>query len=307
MAEKIFEVILNPVNVIFEFFFLVWFGFSVYWINKLYRRKNPNVVNPYLYEAIPGVFITIGVCGTFTGVFVGLWNFDTDKITDSIPFLLEGLKTAFATSISGLFLSFIFGRISQSVLYKVEIQTATNVNTELAALQEIISILKESKIANDKNFQLLNKSLTGDSDSSILTQIIKWRNQFNDYSRETKKNIEWIVKSMNDNNALIGKKFDEFAELLAKNNTEALVEVMKKATEQFNEQMSALIDKLVQENFQELNSSVQQLNGWQHENKEMITKLTVQFTKVSEDFAITSEAIKEITENTTRLLTKTVI
>jgi chromosome segregation ATPase len=88
---------------------------------------------------------------------------------------------------------------------------------------------------------------------------------------------------------------------LAKNNTEALVEVMKRATEEFNAQMSALIEKLVQENFQELNNSVQRMNDWQKENKEMITQLTNQFTKVSEDFQIASGSIKEITENTSKL------
>ena len=114
-------------------------------------------------------------------------------------------------------------------------------------------------------------------------------------------NIDWIVESMNKNNEHISKKFDEFSELLAKNNTEALVEVMKKATEEFNTQMSALVEKLVQENFQELNNSVQRMNDWQKENKEMITQLTGQFTKVSEDFQIASESIKEITKNTSKL------
>lgn len=84
---------------------------------------------------------------------------------------------------------------------------------------------------------------------------------------------------MNKNNELIRQKFDEFSELLAKNNTEALVEVMKNATEQFNTQMSALIEKLVQENFKELNNSVQRMNQWQLENKEMIISLTNQFKR----------------------------
>ena len=53
---------------------------------------------------------------------------------------------------------------------------------------------------------------------------------------------------------------------------------MKRATEEFNAQMSALIEKLVQENFQELNNSVQRMNNWQQENKEMITQLTNQLT-----------------------------
>ncbi len=106
---------------------------------------------------------------------------------------------------------------------------------------------------------------------------------------------------MNKNNELLQKKFDEFSELLAKNNTEALVEVMKSATEQFNTQMSALIEKLVQENFQELNNSVNRMNKWQQENKKMISDLTSKFNDVSKDFEVSSVSIKEITENTNKL------
>jgi methyl-accepting chemotaxis protein len=120
-------------------------------------------------------------------------------------------------------------------------------------------------------------------------------------AKDTNKNVDKIVESMKSNNKLISDKFDEFSDLLAKNNTEVLVEVMKRATEEFNAQMSALIEKLVQENFQELNNSVQRMNDWQQENKKMITQLTDQFTKVSEDFGIASTSIKEITDNTTKL------
>ena len=122
-----------------------------------------------------------------------------------------------------------------------------------------------------------------------------------DNSKDLKTNIEWIVESMNKNNKLITGKFDEFSELLARNNTEALVDVMTKATEEFNSQMSSLIEKLVQENFQELNNSVQLMNTWQQDNKEMITSLTNQFNSVSEDLKITSSSIKEITANTSQL------
>jgi len=65
--------------------------------------------------------------------------------------------------------------------------------------------------------------------------------------------------------------------------------------------MTELIQRLVQENFAELNNSVQSLNDWQKENKEMISSLTEQFKSVSKDFEIASVSIKEITENTTKL------
>src|SRR5690606_370404 len=123
---------------------------------------------------------------------------------------------------------------------------------ELAALQEMTAILKESKDESNKNFNLLNKSLIGETDDSISTQLIKLRNQFTEiqegqktqnetlenvqkalggdgetslltqiqklraeqteYSKDTKKSVEWIVDSMNKNNQLIQQKFDEFSE-----------------------------------------------------------------------------------------------
>jgi len=318
-----------------------WTLFSLYYIYRVWSLKDSNKIVPYVYDSIPTVFTTLGVLGTFVGIYFGLRKFDVNDITGSIPTLLDGLKTAFTTSIWGISLSLLFGKTSQIVLRAVEMTAPPKPTDELAALQEMTLILKDSRDQNHSNFNTLNRSLVGETDDSLSTQIVKLRNQFtelekkydkqyqtlekvqqalggdgetslltqiqklraeqNEYSNQTKKNIDWIVESMNKNNELISRKFDEFSELLAKNNTEALVEVMKRATEEFNAQMSALIEKLVQENFQELNNSVQRMNQWQQENKEMIQSLTDQFKKVSIEFAITATAIKEITENTTKL------
>ena len=318
-----------------------WAVFSILYILRLYKLKNSNKINPYIYDSIPSVFTTLGILGTFVGIFFGLQKFDVNNINDSIPSLLEGMKTAFSTSIFGILCSLIFGKISQIVQRNVDLNQPAKPTGELAELNRIANILESSHKETINKFDKLNISLVGETDDSLSTQIIKLRNQFtdfigssekqtavlqqiqkslggdeetslltqiqklraeqNDYSKETKKNIDWIVNSMNKNNELISKKFDEFAELLAKNNTEALVEVMKNATEEFNKQMSELVNKLVQENFKELNNSVQRLNDWQKENKEMIQKLTEQFKKVSDEFAITSIAIQEITQNTKQL------
>ena len=317
-----------------------WTLFSIYYTIRVWT-KGVNRIIPYVYDTIPNVFTTIGILGTFVGIYFGLRTFDVNNINESIPALLEGLKTAFTTSIWGIILSLVFGKISQVVLRSAELKLPPKPTDELAALQEINDNIIGSRKENDKNLQTLNKSLIGENDDSVSTQLVKLRNQFTELqgsqekqnetmskvqqalggdgdtslltqiqklraeqietSKDTKKNIEWIVESMNSNNKLISEKFDEFSELLAKNNTEALVEVMKRATEEFNSQMSALIEKLVQENFQELNNSVNRMNQWQQENKEMIGQLTNQFTKVSEDFQIASTSIKEITDNTNKL------
>jgi DNA repair exonuclease SbcCD ATPase subunit len=318
-----------------------WTVFSLFYVIRLWKIKNSNKYNPYLYDSIPSVFTTLGILGTFVGIFFGLQKFDVNNITDSIPSLLEGMKTAFSTSIVGISLSLIFGRASQLVLRSVELKEPPKPTGELAELNRIANILESNQKESNQRFEQLNTSLIGETDESISTQLVKLRNQFteltsenekqntvlsqvqkslggdgetslltqiqklraeqNEYSKDTKKNVDWIVESMNTNNKLISQKFEEFAELLAKNNTETLVEVMKNATEEFNKQMSELVNKLVQENFQELNNSVQKLNDWQKDNKEMIQRLTEQFVKVSEEFTITSAAIQKITDNTKEL------
>lgn len=111
-----------------------------------------------------------------------------------------------------------------------------------------------------------------------------------------------IEDKMADTNKLLERKFDEFSELLKKNNTEALVEVMKKVTEEFQKQMSALINKLVQENFDQLNKSVEKLNHWQIENKEMIASLTSQYKQMAENFEDTSTSLTKVKQDTQLLV-----
>ena len=109
---------------------------------------------------------------------------------------------------------------------------------------------------------------------------------------------------MANNNELIRNKFDEFGELLAKNNTEALVLAMEKVITDFNEKMNDLIQKLVKENFQELNTSVQRLNDWQKENKKQVALLISQFKDVSSDLQTSSTMIKQISDNIVSLIIK---
>jgi hypothetical protein len=319
---------------------IIWLLFSLYYIIRLWYRKNTKSYNEYLYNSIPSVFTTIGILGTFGGIYLGLRNFDVNDIDNSIPMLLEGMKLAFLTSIVGIILSLIFRVFGQLILRTVELKEPPKQTDELSALSEILEVLKSTKTETKTNFDKLNTSLVGETETSISTQLVKLRNQTTENQKEQEKqNIllekiqtsligneetslltqleklrsqltdnykeqkehKDLLTSINENNKDLKSKFDEFGEILKKNNTEALVEVMKSATETFNAQMTELIQKLVQENFAELNNSVQSLNDWQKDNKEMISSLTEQFKSVSKDFEIASVSIKEITGNTTKL------
>jgi hypothetical protein len=96
-----------------------WTIFSLYYIYRVWTLKDTNKIVPYVYDSIPTVFTTLGILGTFVGIYFGLRQFNVNDVTASIPSLLEGLKTAFTTSIWGISLSLIFGKSSQIVLREV--------------------------------------------------------------------------------------------------------------------------------------------------------------------------------------------
>jgi MotA/TolQ/ExbB proton channel family len=178
------------------------------------------------------------------------------------------------------------------------------VSTKLSTLEnEIINLQKAAnenqKTNTEGHTQII--STTENSKKEVVEQLKEFRKEQKDTAEKANINTTEIISAMSSNNKHTSKKFDEFSELLAKNNTEALVEVMKTATEQFNNQMKELIDRLVQENFAELNSSVQNLNGWQKENKEQVAKLTSQFIEVSDNLQISSKTLSEVAKNTNEL------
>jgi len=77
---------------------------------------------------------------------------------------------------------------------------------------------------------------------------------------------------------------------------------MRGLTEEFQKQMGTLIERLVKENFDQLNKSVEQLNTWQVENKAMIQSLTTQYKEMSESFANDAAALNKLTQDTTLLV-----
>ena len=139
----------------------------------------------------------------------------------------------------------------------------------------------------------------------ITSGIAGAQNEISDeiknFSMVLRSEVDEIEEKMKETNNLLVGKFDEFSELLKKSNTEALVDVMKSVTEEFQKQMNSLINKLIQENFDQLNKSVESLNVWQQENKEMISSLTKQYKEMTANFEQTSTTLTKVS-GATRLL-----
>ena len=433
------------------------------------KNSDKLVENRRVVEYFPTFISTLGVLGTFFGITMGLMAFDTTDLDKSIPGLLDGLKTAFFTSLAGMIGSMILsafigrkqdekeggisdinqaaGTICQAVKQMSDLNKSTieklasqmeeqekdrkafystmgsvmesvkktqasisesllSINKSQSAVEsEMHSVVINQRSQNEVLFEatgsMINsigrleensttqtshlaatqKSIveiaefthhipdlvdlvegTVGTQEEINTQVQKLKNildgevlqieesmnktnqllerKFDEFTELLKKsNTEALVEvidlvegmvgtqeeinaqvqklknildgevlqieeSMNKTNQLLERKFDEFTELLKKSNTEALVEVMKKVTEEFQKQMNSLINKLIQENFDQLNRSVERLNQWQQENKEMISSLTQQYKQMATNFEATSDSLDKVKDDTEALVSE---
>ena len=347
-----------------------------FYIDK--QKKSSNLTaQRHIIEMIPSAVSTLGVLGTFLGITLGLLCFDTKDIPTSIPQLLDGLKTAFFTSLAGMIGSLVLSR-KINKLFDEETGGVSDINQaaslicksvadlqseseKQAQAQSVFNNLIQTVIKKmDASIDTLNANVSslntaansialhiqsikdgteniGNATSSLLTSVGNMEEtaktnaattkEINSRIGEMSDHTEAMVSAedevsgkitsltdklhgevldiedkMKGTNSLLEHKFDEFSELLKKNNTEALVEVMRRVTEEFQSQMNALISKLVQENFEQLNKSVEQLNTWQIENKEMIASLTKQYKQMSKNFDATSTTLTKVGDDTKMLV-----
>ncbi|MCK5717236.1 MAG: DUF1566 domain-containing protein [Thiomargarita sp.] len=120
------------------------------------------------------IIINIGVLGTFVGIVLGLLDFDTQNIYQSVPQLLEGLKLAFLTSICGLFLSIFLSTIQAFLLLIRRDQPIDKKESENKILTEINQLLKE--IVNElKQIPHTERFIKLDHEGKILPKgALQW-------------------------------------------------------------------------------------------------------------------------------------
>jgi len=89
-TSSLLDVLLDPINI---FFVLIIFILG-YLDHKTGKDLKSQIVS-------------VGVLGTFVGIFIGLQAFNPNDIVNSVNDILVGLKTAFFTSIVGMSVSTI--------------------------------------------------------------------------------------------------------------------------------------------------------------------------------------------------------
>lgn len=237
---------------------LPWYLLIIWLIYALLALIIPDrikkITNYYLIESIPSIFVTIGLLGTFLGIAYGLINFNTDpsEIKNSISDLLEGLKTAFYTSIFGIIASLAF---KIAINFKLSSGVITNPDDS-----------KEFDFYSSMNNNLISINSHAKKSYDALTDI-----------RDNK------LRNISEGTKGLQKKLDKFFEDMAEQSAGAIQEALYEVIESFNDTFKLLIGELVQKNFDKLTESINQLVIWQKDYKGDIMVLKESYERLAKN------------------------
>ncbi len=196
---------------------------------------------PEKKEKYSQLAVILGILFTFIGIAIGLYFFNTTDIDNSINDLLSGLKTAFITSIAGQIASiYINWSIKSKNLDTGEKEDEVDIRDLLKALLSI------------------EKSIAGDGETTLLTQIQKFRTTTQDHLSD------------------LNQSFKDFASDMAENNSKALIEALENVMRDFNTK----INEQFGDNFKKLNEAVGKMLEWQIEYKSFVEQTSSQLREV---------------------------
>ena len=207
---------------------------------------------------ISNLVLTLGITGTFLGVFIGLLNFDTNNIESSVPELLDGLKIAFLTSLAGLIANILIKYFP--IIYNSKPRNDEQDITGETFIKKLTELVDINKNMSD-SLVILSKSISSDSDTSLVSQLQKLR------------------ISNNDGFTNMNKSFEEFANKVVADNTQSLIDALTEVMKDFNNK----INEQFGDNFKELNEAVESMLLWQQEYKSQIESLILQYSSIHEN------------------------
>lgn len=260
--NKYSQVFSSEINVAFTFIIIAIVLFAV-----ICRVKNKFFS---FQEYAPTATSAFGIFGTFWGIFLGLLEFDTNEISKSIPMLLDGMKTAFYTSVIGMLATIVL-----KFFYVFFKRKKTVSNDPVDILNNVARNIAELN-------QTLGKCFRSDEEYSLVSQVKLIRQEMIDGRKEIKQALK------------------EFGEQFAQMASASLIEQLEKVVDKFN----AMLSDLVSESFKELTTSTINLNNWQQEYREIIItdrdnliKLYDQFATLSAEFENVEERMEKATSN----------
>jgi hypothetical protein len=239
----------------------------------------------------PTLLTTLGIFGTFVGIVIGLLDFDHTKIDDSITMLLDGLKTAFITSLAGMLSSLLFKSLLTTPLIRPKLQ-ADEVTS--ASPEQILSAM-QSQV---KETKALKEAIVGNDESTLFGLLKLMRSDMNDNAKLNKQLTEELSAKQLENFAGFSDKLwiklQDFADTLSKSATEQVIEALKQVITDFNNNLTEQFG----ENFKQLNAAVIKLVDWQENYKLQLEQMHLQYEHGVQAITLTETSVAHISEQT---------
>lgn len=218
--QKIIEIILEPINIVFLIIMITIFSIS---IKFHFSQKNNIYWEIFSVSKVKNYLTMLWMLGTFLWIIFGLYYFDTKNISDSVPELLNWLKTAFFTSIIWLVFSLLLSFIAS---FK---ETKENYSFE----DKIEKILIENENFNKNIFEIKNS-------------FLDWFKSFSEnFSKTNERIIEKLATIIENTNKIkiSNEKLDDIKTVFNSNSENVLNENKK-----VNENLISISDKISESN-----------------------------------------------------------
>ncbi|WP_447895516.1 hypothetical protein [Vreelandella sp. GE22] len=246
----------------------------------------------------PNLLTSLGMLGTFIGIVIGLLHFDSADIQGSIPLLLDGLKTAFMTSLFGMALAMVYKVVSGLKF----MQPKNNVPSGPKEIgpEHIHQLLSEQ---ND-NLAKLHQAIAGDDSDTLTGQIRLMRQHQDDNHKSLVREVERqssAAEALGTHAEAQRERFDtfarelseqmhDFAEMMSKSATEQVIEALKQVIQDFNQKLTEQFGK----NFEELNDAVKAMVEWQENYRQQLGEMRDQYAQGVTAISDTEKSVANI-------------
>lgn len=206
-------------------------------------------------EHAPAVLVSLGILGTFAGIVIGLLDFNAHDIKNSIEGLLNGLRTAFITSLVGMTLSIALKALDTWWFAPARGKAE---QPDSITPEHIYGVMSRQ----EKLLEVLNQSLAGNEEGSVAGQLKLMRSDVRDFR-------DGLDRTQREFEKKLFLHLTMFSEMLAKSATETVIEALRQVIQDFNKH---LVEQFG-DNFKALNESVGKMNEWQEHYKQHVEVL----------------------------------
>ncbi|WP_200375911.1 hypothetical protein [Thiocystis violacea] len=275
----------------------------------------------------PTLLTSLGILGTFVGIVVGLMHFDPQNIDGSISTLLEGLKTAFITSLAGMGAAIAFKILTTTPIMA---SRREQIDTTNAGPEDILKAILDQ----NSRFDQLRLAIAGTEETSLVGQLKLLRSDSIDHHKETLRTLTDVRTAVagTEETSLVGqfkllrsdehdrhretmraigedrdrhdsfaeklwKELDAVGEMLSKSATEQMMAALKEVIADFNKNLTEQFG----DNFKALDASVQKLVHWQENYRLQLEQMSSQYAQGVAAITQTEASVAHISEESQQI------